>query len=107
MDLTAKTLIAAYLRKAPPKIVFTGVSPPYDELLSFARPKESNQRKGHPDAAPPSGVPCAPRPNRGVADGASCPDADRRAIHGASPCGALSDSGSGARRGIRGSKPKK
>jgi hypothetical protein len=53
-----------------------GFSPPYDEVLFFARPKKSTQKKGRPDAAPPSAVPCR----------------------------ALSDSDCGARRGIRGFK---
>jgi hypothetical protein len=36
------------------------------ELLSFASPKESNQRKGEPKAVP-YGVPCATRDARGRA----------------------------------------
>jgi hypothetical protein len=43
--------------RAIARVYWVGVSPPYDVLLSFERPKETNERKGRPDVSPLSRFP--------------------------------------------------
>ncbi len=72
-----------------------GFIAPEGELLSFARPKESNQRKGRPLPL----FPCAPRFRRGLPKGTPVPLATRF-IHEA-PLRAILGENCGARRGKR------